>query len=106
MNGVQGIRCLCERSDVVRNYAYFPIIVEDSYDETRDELYQRLKNNNIFSRKYFFPLTSDQACFKNKYKNLSLENARKLSKRVLVLPFYEEIEEETQKRIMDLILKE
>lgn len=106
LNGVQGIRCLCERSDVVRNYAYFPIIVEDSYDETRDELYQRLKNNNIFSRKYFFPLTSDQACFKNKYKNLSLENARKLSKRVLVLPFYEEIEEETQKRIMDLILKE
>lgn len=102
---VHGLQCMSGHSDATCNYAYFPIIVNEPYGETRDELYQRLKKHNIFSRKYFFPLTSDQACFKNKYKKLPLENARNLSKRVLVLPLYEEISEETQKKIMDIVRK-
>lgn len=85
------------------NYAYFPILLENAYQMGRDELYAYLRKNNIFSRKYFYPLTSDQACFKNKYRNVELANARTLSGQVLVLPLYEELEFENIERIIGLI---
>ncbi len=49
--------------EIEKNHAYFPIIVSDDYSMTRDELYDRLKENNVFSRKYFYPLTSIKPVF-------------------------------------------
>ena len=72
--------------------------METDYPINRDELYILLKGNN-----YFYPLTSDQACFKNKYRSLTLENARNLSEKVLVLPLYEELELEEIKKITKII---
>lgn len=86
-----------------KNYAYFPIIVSDEYSKTRDELYSQLRENNIFARKYFYPLTSDQACFRNKYKKCELNNARWLAKHILVLPFYEKLEPKNIDRITQII---
>lgn len=68
---IQGIQFFEDDLEIEKNHAYFPIIVSDDYSMTRDELYDRLKENNVFSRKYFYPLTSDQACFRNKYKNVN-----------------------------------
>ena len=65
---IQGIQFFEDDLEIEKNHAYFPIIVSDDYSMTRDELYDRLKENNVFSRKYFYPLTSDQACFRNKYR--------------------------------------
>jgi len=62
-----------------------------------------LKENNIHARKYFYPLTADQACFRNQYKNVNIHNARKLSKQILVLPMYEGLEIEQIKNIMNII---
>lgn len=85
------------------NYAYLPILVTEKCSMNRDEIYNRLRENNIFSRKYFYPLTSEQLCFKNKYKNIELPNAQKLSKQILVLPLYSGIEYETIDRITEII---
>ena len=85
------------------NYSYFPVIIEKEYGLSRDKLYDLLRINNIYSRKYFYPITADQACFRNKYKNDSLDNARQLSDKVLVLPFYEKIEYEQIDRIVKII---
>ena len=101
---VQNIRLLSPREDVVRNYAYYPIIVEDGYKCTRDELYTKLREHNIYARKYFYPITSDQACFKNKYKNCNLENARDMADHVLMLPIFEELSVKDQDRIIDIAL--
>lgn len=84
------------------NYAYFPILIGENYKLSRDDLYNRLKDNGICSRKYFFPVTSDQACFKNKYRYIDIPNARHLSKQVLTLPLYEGLDEKTIDRIVDL----
>ena len=65
-----------------------PIVVEDEYPMSRDELYCKLKDNNIFARKYFYPLTSDQDCIRNQCKEAELKCARRISERVLTLPFY------------------
>jgi dTDP-4-amino-4,6-dideoxygalactose transaminase len=100
----KGISFLTQRADSSKNYAYYPIVIEESYGQTRDFLYEKLRANNIFSRKYFHPITSDQACFKNKYKNCNLDIARDLSKKVLVLPIFEDMPQESQDKIIDIVL--
>lgn len=100
---VNGIRFFNKNIETTNNYAYFPIIIEDEYGLNRDELYEKLKENNIYSRKYFYPLTSDQACFKNKYKNENLDCARELAKEIIVLPFYEKMEYGTIQEIIRIV---
>lgn len=100
---IEGIRLFCRENESSRNYAYLPVLVGDEHRRTRDELYDLLRDHGIYSRKYFYPLTSDQACFKNRYKKCDLDNARWLAKRVLVLPFYEKLDLEKIKTIIDTI---
>ena len=100
---VKGIRFFEKTSDATNNYAYLPILVESVYPKTRDELYNYLKENKIYTRKYFYPLTSDQACFKNRYKKLRLMNARELSQKVLALPLHDMLEMEILNTIINLI---
>lgn len=103
LKNIKGIRCFRDNINTFPNYAYFPILIEDDYIMSRNELHEYLKKNNIYSRKYFYPLTCEQECFKSKYKNLSLIHAKELAEKVLVLPLYEELELETIKRIINLI---
>ena len=100
---VKGIRLFEKKRDADDNYAYFPVLIEDDFPITRDALYDALIENGIHARKYFYPLTSDQACFKNKYKRVSLDHARELADRVLVIPFYAELEREEMERIISVI---
>ena len=103
LENVKGVSMFHHREECSENYAYFPIIVGEDYRKKRDELYDLLKKHDIYSRKYFYPLTSDQACFKNKYKKCELDHARSLAEKVLVLPLYEKMEIEAVGRIVDII---
>ena len=100
INGILYLECSTE---IKRNFSYFPIIIEDTYGTTRDGLYDKLCEENIYARKYFFPITADQACFRNKYKNLNLSNARYLSKRVLTIPFSALIQEQDMDAVIRVI---
>lgn len=100
---VKGIRIFEIDKNIVRNYAYFPIVVSEKYIMERDELYKQLIQHGIYARKYFFPLTVDQVCFKNKYRNLPLPVARSLTKKILVLPIFEGMKEDIQKKILRVI---
>ena len=104
LSQVKGINFFEKNADATNNYAYFPILIEDDYGRTRDGLYDFLKENNVYSRKYFYPLTSDQACFKNKYKKVSLDYARKISKEILTLPLYESLAMQDVEDIINLII--
>ena len=100
---IEGIKFYGQRDKATHNYGYFPIKVTDEYPLTRDELYQKLRDNDIYTRKYFYPLTADQACFKNKYKNKSLDVARKLAQQSMVLPLFEELNANNQSKILELL---
>lgn len=91
------------RDDVKYNYGYFPVQFESK--EMRDSVYDCLKKKDIYTRKYFYPLTSDAACFKNKYKDLPLQYARKVSDTVLVLPLYPDLENADIARICEIVRK-
>lgn len=103
LSNVQGIRFFKDNINLVRNYSYFPVLVEDDYPLNRNELYDYLRKHNIYARKYFYPLTADQSCFKNKYKKVDLNIARDLSERILVLPLYPEMERKDLNRIVNII---
>lgn len=74
LGDVKGIRLNEQSADVKPNYAYFPVLFDTEAD--RNEIYERLKQKDIYARKYFYPLTADAACFKNKYRSMNLEKAR------------------------------
>ena len=106
LKDIKGIRFFEENVDASSNYSYFPIIIEDDYHMTRDELYDLLKQNNIFSRKYFYPLTSELDCYKDQYYNSELKNSRRLSQSILVLPFYEGIAQSDIEKINSIIRRD
>ena len=83
------------------NYAYFPVLFENK--NVRDSVYVKLKKENIYTRKYFYPITADAACFRNKYKDLDLKNARSFADRILVLPLFSELGENKVEYISNII---
>jgi dTDP-4-amino-4,6-dideoxygalactose transaminase len=108
MKGVPGITLLEDIPNVTHNYAYFPILVDkDEYGLTRDQLYLALRECNIITRKYFYPLCSDYPCYaslpSSKSKNLPV--AKRISEQVLCLPLYGELDIETAKAVGDVICK-
>lgn len=105
LESVEGIRYLHYGKDIIPNYAYFPIVIDETiFGKTRNQVYDTLKVHGIHARKYFYPLTSDQACFRNRYKNVPLETARYLTDRVLTLPLYSELSMAEIQRIVDVLL--
>lgn len=101
---VKGISLLKKDEEVSYNYSYFPIIVNEDYKESRDELYNRMKSKNIYCRRYFYPIVPEQLCYRNKYLYDNLSVAKKMSAKVLSIPLYEEITKEEMDRVIETIL--
>lgn len=91
---VKGIRFLEDMDGVKHNYSYFPIFVEKEYRLARDELYEKLKKNNIFGRRYFYPLVSEFPMYKDLQtaNKENLKNATKLAEEVICLPIYDDLD--------------
>lgn len=74
----------------VHNYSYFPILVTPAYPLTRDQLYQKLRERQIFARRYFYPLISDFPIYRNLQSSSAdkLVVAKNVAEQVLCLPIY------------------
>lgn len=87
---IKGIRIPKMPKGVTNSYQYYPIVVEDDYPLSRNELYDKYRAKNILTRKYFYPACHDYDCYKNdlsvKLSNLSVVDD--LKNRVLCLPYY------------------
>ncbi len=106
LDDVSGVRFLFgdnENYKVERNYAYCPVLIAGAGANTRNRVYDELKKQGIHARKYFYPLTADQVCFKNKYRSVDIPIAREMAEHVLVLPLYEELQEIDIERICSII---
>jgi dTDP-4-amino-4,6-dideoxygalactose transaminase len=102
---VQGISLLKEQSDTIRNYSYFPIFVNTSYPISRDALNQKLRDNNIYGRRYFYPLITEFPMYQGlpsaNLKNLPI--ATDIASRVLCLPIYPNLSDEQIAEIVNVI---
>ncbi|OFY88320.1 MAG: aminotransferase [Bacteroidetes bacterium RIFCSPLOWO2_12_FULL_31_6] len=106
LNKIKGIRIINDDALVKSNYSYYPIFIDvNEYGISRDELYEQLKEQNIYSRRYFYPLISNFPTYKNYLSSSKklLPVANHLSEQVLCLPLYANLEIETAKTIVDFI---
>lgn len=105
LEDIPGIQLSPIQEGVKSNYAYFPIVIDEKkFGVTRNEIYEELKQNNIYARKYFYPLTNSFDCFHGKYDINQTPVALNISKRVLTLPLYADLSFEDIERICKIIL--
>lgn len=99
---ISGIKLSQEQAGVESNYAYFPVVF-DGYKMTRDEVFEKLKDNDIVARKYFYPLTNSFECYKDRYDVDETPVAKYIAERVLALPLYADLPLEDVDRICEII---
>lgn len=104
--GVKGIHCLPDAGEKVANYAYFPILVRPEYPLNREGLYQKLRDNGIYARRYFYPLISDFPMYRGlpSAAQSNLPVARMAANEVICLPIYPALSDEQVDSILELIV--
>lgn len=108
IDDIDGLTYLEEEPNVRYNYGYFPIFVdENKYGMSRDALYAKLIDNNIYGRRYFYPLISTFAPY-NAYPSANPDNlpvATQMADRVLCLPMHHKLSDDDIKRVIDVIVR-
>jgi len=108
LNDVEGIDMWYDMEGVQHNYSYFPIFVDSKkFGMTRDELYFKMKEQGVLSRRYFYPLISEFSTYRGleSANPENLPNAHKMADSVLCLPMHHELSESDLSRIIDLVKK-
>jgi dTDP-4-amino-4,6-dideoxygalactose transaminase len=90
---------------VESNYSYFPILIEPEFPLTRDQLYECLRQNGIYARRYFYPLISQFPAYRGLPSSASanLPVANRIAERVLCLPIYPALTEGDVRRVIGVI---
>jgi len=108
LKDVLGISYLEDMPGVRHNYAYFPIFVDsEQYGITRNELYFKMKERNVWGRRYFYPLISTFSTYKGleSAKPENLPVATKIADSVICLPIYADLESEDVERVIEIVRK-
>jgi dTDP-4-amino-4,6-dideoxygalactose transaminase len=102
---IPSITCPPLPADTTNNYSYFPILIGKEYPLSRDELNDKLRQQGIFPRRYFYPLISDFPMYRGlpSAAQCNLPVARKAADQVLCLPMYPALENESITRIVSII---
>lgn len=108
LRDVEGITFFNDMPGVRHNYSYFPIFVDaDKYGITRDELYFKMKSENVLGRRYFYPLISEFSTYRGleSAKPENLPQAHKMANSVICLPMHHALTEEDIQRTISCIIK-
>lgn len=101
-----GITFLSKRFDVSNNFSYFPILVDSEFPISRDELNEKLRKNNIYPRRYFYPLITDFPMYRG-LPSANQENlpvASDMTLKVLCLPIYPNLSNKQIVKIVEVII--
>lgn len=105
LKAVSGIRCLVGAGEKFANYAYFPVLVTQDFPISRDRLNEILKDQGIFTRRYFYPLISEFSMYCGLPSSLpsNLPHAVRASKQILCLPIYPDLDLAIVDKICNII---
>ena len=104
LSNVPGLKFSPIQKDVLPNYAYFPVIFEDEFGSTRNEVFDELAKHNICARKYFYPITNAFECYADRFDPNDTPIALHMSKHVLTLPMYADLPLDVVDEICNIIL--
>lgn len=103
--GIPGLRLHRVPRDMTYNFSYFPLFIGDEFPLNRDDLYKKFREENIYARRYFYPLISNFSMYRG-LPSASPQNlpvATDLASRVLCLPIYPALTGADQDRVVDLV---
>ena len=107
LNNIKGLKIFNDIKGVLHNYSYFPILIDSAeFGKSRDNVYEELKKNQIFARRYFYPLISSFPTYrglKSAHPD-KLPIAQKISEQVLCLPIYPGLEMSIVEKIFSIIV--
>ncbi|GAB6142755.1 DegT/DnrJ/EryC1/StrS family aminotransferase [Desulfocicer niacini] len=93
-------------NSVEYNYAYVPILIDEKeFRMSRDDLYMKLKEYNVFARRYFYPLLNEFACYQSVSITRPLTIAKEVAEKILTLPIYMDLEEDDVNKVCDILAK-
>jgi len=105
LGGIAGITCVAPTGQDTANYSYFPILVGPEYPLSRDALYDLMRTNDVFGRRYFYPLISSFPMYRGLPSaapaNLPVATARALQ--VICLPIYPALTDDDVERVASLV---
>ena len=101
-SGVQGMQLPTVQKGIVSNYSYFPVLF-DHFGFSRDEVHEELTKHNIYTRKYFYPLTNNFECYQGKFTTNPTPFAKYISEITLTLPLYADLKLEEVDKICSII---
>lgn len=97
-----------ERGDVTQDgFAYLPTLIKKTRALDLDSIKSKLEVNQIFARRYFYPLVTDLSAYKDEsvYTKHPTEHARELSRRILCLPIYPSMTDHDIEFIVEKIIE-
>lgn len=106
LRDVEGITFFDDMPGVKHNYSYFPIFVDaEKYGMTRDELYFKMKEQNVLSRRYFYPLISEFSTYRGleSARPDNLPNAHKMADTVICLPMHHALNCKDIEKVINVI---
>ena len=107
LRDVEGITFFDDMPGVRHNYSYFPIFVDEKkYGMSRDELYFKMKEQNVLGRRYFYPLISEFSTYRGleSARPENLPEAHKMANNVICLPMHHTLTDEEVDRIIKTII--
>lgn len=108
LKDITGLSFLNDMDETRHNYAYFTIFIDQKeFGHTRDEVYEELKKHNIFGRRYFFPLISQFPTYRGlpSASAANLAEAERITREVICLPIYPDLELDVVRLTSDIIKK-
>lgn len=104
---IPGLSVFSAPDNVEWNHAYFPILVSPDFPVSRDALYFLLKEENIHSRRYFYPLISSFSMYRHlpSAQPGKMPVAEDIAARILCLPIYPDMTEDDQNRVVAVLRK-
>ncbi len=108
LRSVEGVTFFDDMPGVKHNYSYFPIFIDaEAYGMTRDELYLKMKSQNVLGRRYFYPLISEFSTYRglDSARPENLPQAHKMADSVICLPMHHDLSNEDVERIINSIVK-
>lgn len=106
LKNIDGLTFLEDQTNIKYAYSYYPILInEQQYGMSRDVLYEKLKEKNIFGRRYFYPLISNFPSYQGlpSANKTNLAVANKVAEMVLCLPIYPNLELSETEEICNVI---
>lgn len=108
LRNIDGLSYFDDIPDVISNYSYFPIFIDaEKYGTTRDELYFKMREQNVWGRRYFYPLISNFSTYRGleSASPANLPEATKMADSVICLPLHHLLSENDVERVLDCIIR-